>query len=109
MDLSDRCLHLCEHIETLTGVHTALLDLTTKSFAREPYHHTCALQSTCCTAYLTPPVRRLRGGTVGRQIHLLLPARAGVRRHAAASVGLGHGILHHHRAVYHVQRRRGSV
>ena len=53
MDLSDRCLHLCEHIETLTGVHTALLDLTTKSFAREPYHHTCALQSTCCTAYLT--------------------------------------------------------
>ena len=53
MDLTDRCLHLCGHIETLTGVHTALLDLSAKSFLRPPFHTTCALQTTGCTAYLT--------------------------------------------------------
>ena len=53
MDLAERCERLCGHIETLTGVHTALLDLNTKSFLRAPFHSTCALQNTCCTAYLT--------------------------------------------------------
>ena len=53
MELSDRCLHLCGHIETLTGVHTALLDISSKSFLRPPFHSTCALQTTGCTAYLT--------------------------------------------------------
>ncbi|HIV96591.1 MAG TPA: helix-turn-helix domain-containing protein [Candidatus Agathobaculum stercoravium] len=53
MELSDRCLHLCGHIETLTGVHTALLDISSKSFLRPPFHSTCALQTTDCTAYLT--------------------------------------------------------
>ena len=53
MELAERCDRLCGHIETLTGVHTTLLDLSAKSFLRPPYHNTCALQSTCCTAYLT--------------------------------------------------------
>ena len=51
--LAERCDRLCGHIETLTGVHTTLLDLSAKSFLRPPYHNTCALQGTCCTAYLT--------------------------------------------------------
>ena len=53
MELSDRCLHLCGHIETLTGVHTTLLDLSAKTFLKPPFHSDCALQSTGCNAYLT--------------------------------------------------------
>ena len=33
MELYDRCLHLCGHIQTLTGVHTALLNVRDKCFA----------------------------------------------------------------------------
>lgn len=53
MELSERCLHLCGHIQTLTGVHTTLLELSSKSFLSPPYHDGCALQSAGCNAYLT--------------------------------------------------------
>lgn len=54
MKLSESCLHLCGHIQTLTGVHTALLDLTTQQFLRPSYHVSCALQAGgACSAYNT--------------------------------------------------------
>lgn len=54
MELSERCLHLCGHIQTLTGVHTALLDLTAQQFSRPSYHTNCTLQTGAdCNAYLT--------------------------------------------------------
>lgn len=54
MNLSERCLHLCGHIHTLTGVQTALLDLTAQRFVRPSYHETCSLQAGAeCSAYYT--------------------------------------------------------
>jgi len=54
MELTERCQHLCQHITALTGVHTALLDLTSQSFLLPPYHVHCALKTTPrCDAYLT--------------------------------------------------------
>lgn len=54
MELSERCRHLCGHIQTLTGVHAALLDLTAQRFSLPSFHTSCALQSgTDCNAYLT--------------------------------------------------------
>lgn len=54
MELTERCQHLCQHIMTLTGIHTTLLDLTAQSFLLPPYHVHCALQdSPQCDAYLT--------------------------------------------------------
>lgn len=51
MELSERCMHLCRHIETLTGIHTTLLDVEERSFLREPFHIGC---SACnCDAYTT--------------------------------------------------------
>ena len=53
MELSERCLRLCGHIQTLTGVHTALLDLSSKDFLKPPFHSACAMQGAGCSAYLT--------------------------------------------------------
>lgn len=54
MELSERCRHLCGHIQTLTGVHAALLDLTAQQFSLPSYHTCCALQTGAdCNAYLT--------------------------------------------------------
>lgn len=53
MELSTRCLNLCRHIQTLTGVHTTLLDIGAKGFVVPPFHSDCRLQSDGCNAYLT--------------------------------------------------------
>lgn len=54
MELSERCHHLCKHIQTLTGVHTALLDLNARQFSLPSYHTCCTLQTGAdCNAYLT--------------------------------------------------------
>lgn len=53
MDLSESCLSLCRHIQTLTGVHTTVLDLSAKAFLCPPFHTECALQNAGCDAYLT--------------------------------------------------------
>ncbi|MGO5097370.1 helix-turn-helix domain-containing protein [Agathobaculum sp. LCP25S3_E8] len=53
MELAERCRHLCAHIQTLTGVHTALLDLTMQHFDLPPFHSGCTLQNADCNAYLT--------------------------------------------------------
>lgn len=53
MELSERCLHLCQHVRTLTGVHTTLLGLSSKSFLVPPYHNDCSLESAGCDAYNT--------------------------------------------------------
>lgn len=109
MDLTDRCLHLCGHIETLTGVHTALLDLSAKSFLRPPFHTTCALQTTGCTAYLTHlygayEAERWDGKYIyycpRRLVFTATPPLADrARRWTTAS----------HRAVHHGKRQRGPL
>ena len=53
MELANRCRHLCAHIQTLTGVHTALLDIAMQRFDLPPFHAGCALQHADCSAYLT--------------------------------------------------------
>ena len=53
MELQDRCLHLCRHIQTLTGVHTTLLNVRDKCFACEPFRMSCQLSGNGCTAYHT--------------------------------------------------------
>lgn len=53
MELYDRCLHLCGHIQTLTGVHTALLNVRDKCFASEPFRGSCQLSGAGCNAYHT--------------------------------------------------------
>ena len=53
MDLYDRCLHLCQHIKTLTGVHTTMLDLAAHDFAIPPFHEDCDLKPSKCNAYNT--------------------------------------------------------
>ena len=53
METKERCLQLCKHIETLTGVHTTVLDIGMKAFLRPPFHDTCALHPNGCNAFLT--------------------------------------------------------
>lgn len=53
MELWERCQHLCQHIQTLTGVHTALLNVSTKEFIIPPFHMDCDLHPTRCSAYTT--------------------------------------------------------
>lgn len=53
MELFERCQHLCQHIRTLTGVHTTLLDIASRSFTPPPFHDGCPLPSSGCHADLT--------------------------------------------------------
>ena len=53
MELYDRCLHLCRHIQTLTGVHTTLLDIGKQEFCMPPFHLDCSLTPSGCSAYNT--------------------------------------------------------
>lgn len=53
METKERCLQLCRHIETLTGVHTTVLDIGMKRFLEPPFHDTCALHPNGCNAFLT--------------------------------------------------------
>lgn len=53
MDMRERCLQLCRHVQTLTGVHTTVLDLSMKQFLRPPFRDTCALHPNGCNAILT--------------------------------------------------------
>ena len=53
MELSERCLHLCKHLSTLTGVHSTLLHIPTKEFLCEPFRTDCAYQDTICSASMT--------------------------------------------------------
>ena len=52
METKERCLQLCRHIETLTGVHTTVLDVGMKQFLQPPFHDTCALYPNGCNAFL---------------------------------------------------------
>ena len=106
MELSERCRHLCGHIQTLTGVHAALLDLTAQRFSLPSFHTSCALQSgTDCNAYLTHlygayEAERWDGKYI---LYILLSARTGIHRNASAASRHSHGMLRHHRAVHPVQ------
>ena len=53
MELSDRCIHLCQHITTLTGVHTSLLDIRNKSFLLPPFKTNCMHEKISCTSTVT--------------------------------------------------------
>ena len=53
MDLYERCLHLCKHITTLTGVHSTLLNVAAHNFSLPPFRLDCALAPSSCTAYKT--------------------------------------------------------
>lgn len=53
MELFDRCLHLCGHIQTLTGVHTALLNVREKCFSTTPFRGNCQMAGNGCSAYHT--------------------------------------------------------
>lgn len=53
METRERCLQLCRHIQTLTGVHTTVLDIGMKQFLKPPFHDTCALHPNGCNAFLT--------------------------------------------------------
>lgn len=50
MEVHERGLHLCGHIQTLTGVHTALLNVRDKRFESEPFRSECRLSETRCNA-----------------------------------------------------------
>jgi AraC-like DNA-binding protein len=52
-DMKQRCLQLCTHIQTLTGVHTTVLDIREKCFLKPPFHDGCDLHPSGCNAYLT--------------------------------------------------------
>ena len=53
MEMRDRCLQLCKHVRTLTGVHTTVLDVGARQFLVPPFHDTCALYPNGCSAVLT--------------------------------------------------------
>ena len=53
METKERCLQLCRHIQTLTGVHTTVLDIGMKQFLKPPFRDTCELYPNGCNAYLT--------------------------------------------------------
>lgn len=53
MDLSERCQHLCSHIQALTGVHTVLLNVREMCFASSPFRSSCQIGTDCCNAYST--------------------------------------------------------
>ena len=53
MEMKDRCLQLCEHVQTLTGVHTTVLDIGMKRFLKAPFHDACDLHPNGCNAFLT--------------------------------------------------------
>lgn len=53
MEIVERCIDLCQHITTLTGVHCTLLNSLTESFAMPPFQSGCALESGPCSAFHT--------------------------------------------------------
>lgn len=53
MELGNRCVRLCNHISTLTGIHCALIDITKKEFIINPTREGCALNGSDCDAFLT--------------------------------------------------------
>jgi len=53
MDLLNLCLHHCDYIHTLTGVHTVLLDVRETCFVSSPFRSTCQTTGIHCTAYST--------------------------------------------------------
>lgn len=53
MDLLERCLHHCEYIQTLTGVHTVLLNVREMNFVSVPFRQDCQMENIGCSAYST--------------------------------------------------------
>ena len=53
MELMERCLRYCEHIRTLTGVHTTLLNVREMHFVSPPFRGSCSAEGVSCTAYST--------------------------------------------------------
>ena len=53
MELVERCLHHCEYIQTLTGVHTALLNVRDMTFVSDPFRSKCTVEGEECCAYGT--------------------------------------------------------
>jgi len=50
MELLERCLHYCEYIRTLTGVHTALLNVREMRFESAPFRSACKTEASGCVA-----------------------------------------------------------
>lgn len=53
MELHERCRHLCQHMQALTGIHTSLLSISTQQFILPPFLADCALDGVGCNAYRT--------------------------------------------------------
>ncbi len=53
MELLDRYLRLCEYIQELTTVHTALMDVPSGTFVVPAFTDTCPLEPAQCSAYKT--------------------------------------------------------
>lgn len=52
-DLRQRCLHFCNHIETVTGTTCVLLDIRSGSFEGTPFSYSCDLSGGPCDAITT--------------------------------------------------------
>ncbi len=50
LELLDCCLHQCNHIQTLTGVHTALLNVRELKFVSSPFRTGCQANHLACNA-----------------------------------------------------------
>lgn len=53
MELEERCLHHCEYIQTLTGIHTALLNVREAQFVSVPFRAACQAEDISCASYST--------------------------------------------------------
>lgn len=53
MDLQEKSLHFCGHIQMLTGVHCTLLDIMTAEFYTQPFRCQCELKNGVCLANQT--------------------------------------------------------
>ena len=53
MELMEWCLRHCEHIQTLTGVHTVLLNVRERDFVSVPFRQNCSRADVGCTANST--------------------------------------------------------
>lgn len=53
MDISENCNLICQYVTGLTGVHSTLLNILTKSFHSPPFRNGCAFENTVCSAPCT--------------------------------------------------------
>lgn len=53
MEMQERCLRLSSYIQTLTGIHTTLLDVWEKQFLLPPFRSNCPSEPLGCAAHIT--------------------------------------------------------